>query len=234
MKKSVFVILLSVFTSVLLLGCEKNQNSPTEKIQSDLEWDSLNWVTDSAFGCFLDHYGDANFTLIVQSEIANYFHEIFLNNNFTYPVPDTLSDQEIRMYRIISNSISDYYLGSDSLSDFLNSLQHSNLYLNLSYEEKVRTSLFAHTIIGISKAVACISEQMESNLKQAPRQSYNNRNGDSRFERQISSCFSYQLDGHFETIMGSIAYMAQLPASAVWDTLICAEEIATGLWDHVS
>lgn len=62
----------------------------------------------------------------------------------------------------------------------------------------------------------------------------NNRNGDSRFERQISSCFSYQLDGHFETIMGSIAYMAQLPASAVWDTLICAEEIATGLWDHVS
>lgn len=48
------------------------------------------------------------------------------------------------------------------------------------------------------------------------------------------NCLRYQLDGHFETMSGSVGYLVGLPWSAIRDAVLCGEEISRGWWNHVN
>lgn len=133
---------------------------------------------------------------------------------------------------MINNDFRQYAYQYDILCARMANVDTMILYSSLSNDAKIRVTVFAYTFLGISKAFYTLSS-MELK-RQFPREHYNNREGDTRLERQLSSCMTYQLDGHFETTIGAIAYVAGMPGSALVDLAICGEEILGGLWNHVN
>lgn len=53
------------------------------------------------------------------------------------------------------------------------------------------------------------------------------------YERQLNNCMRYQMDGHLETVAGTLFFIGGLPFSALSDVVICNEEIIGGYWSHV-
>ncbi len=100
---------------------------------------------------------------------------------------------------------------------------------SVSDEEK---SIYEKTI-GVSNGF-CLLLDEENSKEQKPREAYTNNEGESRFERQMLNCLSYQIDGHLETIAGTILYISSMPQSFFGDLITCGNEIYNGMWNHVN
>ena len=232
--KSVIIIVVLFAFGLSFVGCEKEEDINVQKSAIHFDWNSLNWLSEASRNYYLDHYTEVGLVVESQQELNNYFNLIFNNYNFIYPLTSSISDNERKMYHTIVHIVSQYALSNSILRDYLNALKRDRQFINLDYHEKMRVAVFVKTIIGISEALEIINlEESLENSKQPPRPSYNSANGNSRFERQLNNCLSYQLDGHFETLAGSIVYIINLPMSFIWDNAICANEIYNGLWEHV-
>lgn len=227
MKKPLSILFTSILFAVLSFGCQK-ENLPS-KNPDDFYWENHDWFSQASEQCYLEIVSNTDTTLNKYKAIRDFYDSLFLVENYTYPVPKEISETEYDLYTRIRQELDSFSLSSDSLWIRIDSYQDDSSFCSLSFEEKERVAIFAHTLMGVSAAISNIIGQ-----KQPPRTSYNNRNGDSRFERQLSSCLQYQMDGHFETTIGTIQYIACMPWSFIWDNAICGEEILRGLWSHVS
>ena len=95
------------------------------------------------------------------------------------------------------------------------------------FEQQEEKSIYEKTI-GVSNGFCFFSKE------QKPREAYTNNEGESRFERQMLNCLSYQIDGHLETIAGTILYISSMPQSFFGDLITCGNEIYDGMWNHVN
>lgn len=95
---------------------------------------------------------------------------------------------------------------------------------SVSDEEK---SIYEKTI-GVSNGFCFFSKEQKS------REAYTSSEGESRFERQMLNCLSYQIDSHLETIAGTILYISSMPQSFFGDLITCGNEIYDGMWNHVN
>ena len=221
-----FILLLSIV--IAIVGCGRENITKDEPVVESL-WEAYDWVEDAALDCFFNIVLLEDTTVNKEVLISNYYDNLFQDMGFEYPTLTDTSAGEMNFYRTISALVSTFSLGNEILIDKIDSLQYTPAYYALDKDEKVRVAVYAKTIIGVSTAII----ESESNEKQGPRTSYNNTNGDTRYERQISSCMSYQLDGHFETLIGTIAYIGGLPGTLLVDFAVCNEEIIRGFWQHV-
>ncbi|MCR4856692.1 MAG: hypothetical protein K5890_00630 [Bacteroidales bacterium] len=226
MKKKLLFLFVAFITFVMYSSCDKEEIP--NKSSDVFYWENYDWFSLASEQCYLDIVLDTDSTLDKSEAIRVFYDSLFLIENYTYPVPKEISEAEYDLYTRIRMELDSFPLSSDILWLRIDSFQDDSTFCSLSFEEKERVAIFAHSIMGVSAALSNIIGQ-----KQPPRTSYNNRNGDSRFERQLSSCLQYQMDGHFETTLGTIQYIAGLPWSFLWDNAICGEEIMSGLWSHV-
>ncbi len=230
MKK--LFICFSISTVLLFFaGCEK-EPMPGKDFETAFNPETLSWIVDATADCCLQIVCGADYTESLEEEIAGYFEASFDVHEFVMPSMDSLSTLEKTFYDLINNDFKQYAYQYDILCARMANVDTMILYSSLSNDAKIRVTVFAYTFLGISKAFYTLSS-MELK-RQFPREHYNNREGDTRLERQLSSCMTYQLDGHFETTIGAIAYVAGMPGSALVDLAICGEEILGGLWNHVN
>lgn len=228
--KKIILYALSVIMSVLLIGCHKDDNFTTKETIQQFQWEDLDWISEMSACCFNQYVISTDTTINIVDSIFNFCSSCFSEHKFRIPaVNDSISDNEKYFYNTINQYISDYSIASNIVVDFIDSIPLSPYFIKLTNSEKIRVAVFSYTILGVSHAVS----ELQSGSKQPPRTSYNSANGDSRFERQLSSCLSYQLDGHFETLVGKMAYIASIPSSVLIDVAICGNEIYVGMWNHV-
>lgn len=100
------------------------------------------------------------------------------------------------------------------------------------FEQQEEKSIYEKTI-GVSNGF-CLLLDEENSKEQKPREAYTSSEGESRFERQLLNCLSYQIDGHLETIAGTILYISSMPQSFFGDLITCGNEIYDGMWNHVN
>lgn len=235
MKKIITHKLLIVFfVSIFLLGCNKTPENEHPKISITVNWDSYNWLIDASTNCVVKYIGDSNFSLESCSIISNFYTQLFQKQGFNYPIPNTILEQEKNFYEQICRSINLYSFCSTELVESLNNIPYSSDFLNLSANEKIRIIVFAKTIIGASNGFCILLEEEEESKEQKPREAYTRSEGETRFERQLLNCLSYQIDGHLETTMGTILYISGMPQNFFYDVIVCGNEIFNGLWNHVN
>lgn len=215
---------------VILLGCHKDDNFTTKENIQQFQWEDLDWISEMSTSCFNQYVFSTDTTINIVDSIFIFCSSCFSEHNYRIPtINDSISDNEKYFYSTLYQYISDYSFTSNIVIDFIDSIPFSPYFIKLTNSEKIRVAIFSYTILGISHAVS----DLQSGSKQPPRTSYNSANGDSRFERQLSSCLSYQLDGHFETLVGTLTYIASIPSSILIDVAICGNEIYLGMWNHV-
>ncbi|MBR4135064.1 MAG: hypothetical protein IKU03_01435 [Bacteroidales bacterium] len=225
---------LFIYSSILILfftGCEK-EPAPGKDFVFEFVPSTLSWIEQATSDCCLQLvYGEENVENLEQ-EITSYFDDLFILHNFAMPSTDSISSSERYFYDLINNYFKQYAYQYDSLCTCMANVDTLIVQSSLDFEAKVRVTVYAYTFLGISNAFCTIySTELK---RQFPRDHYNNGEGDTHLQRQLSCCMEYQLDGHFETTLGSIAYVAGLPGSALLDLAICGEEILRGFWDHVN
>lgn len=225
-------LLLPVFL-FFFFGCSHHQDFEQQKSTISVDWNSYNWLIDASTYCVVKYLKDSNFSLESKTLIDNFYSQLFQEHCFSYPIPKSVSDEEKSIYEKICNYISLYSFCSEDLVDSLNNIPHSSDFLNLTMNAKTRVVLFFKTIIGVSNGF-CLLLDEENSKEQKPREAYASSEGESRFERQLINCLSYQIDGHLETIAGTILYISSMPQSFFGDLITCGNEIYDGMWNHVN
>lgn len=225
-------LILLFFLITLFISCTNRESFHDEKCINQFDWDFYNWITDASYYCFTQYISDLSYSSEEQAAINEYYNQQFQLYDFNYPIPQGISVEEMHFYTLISQLLNQYSIFNDYFNEFLNGFQDDKLFKELGYDEKIRVTLLAKTLIGISEASVYIEQ--ENNKEQQPREAYTSANGESRFERRLHNCFSYRMDGHLETAVGTLIFIATLPYSLFDDIAICGNEIYKGFWNHVN
>lgn len=220
------------FLAFLAFSCTtKNNDLKNQHLASD--WSSYNWISEASSYCVENIITDTSLTTVqdVEDSIKAYLSAVFDTHCFEYPIPDELTELEISFYKEAGHLLSLYSIHSDTLREKLYELKEDDIFDELSFDEQERAVVFLQTVSGISKAFETMCNI--SICKQPDRTYYHSMEGDSRYERQLNNCMRYQMDGHLETVAGTLFFIGGLPFSALSDVVICNEEIIGGYWSHV-
>lgn len=228
-RVSTFVLLLA--SMILFSQCEKEGGS-SKDFGPDIFQDNYQWIEDATADCYTQIASDTSSASVLVEKVTLFFDSLLTLHNLQIPDADSISSSEKSFYEMMNTSFCAYVYQYDALNASFQNIYDDIVSSLLSSQEKIRLCVYYYTFLGISKAYYTMN--MPEDKRQYPREHYNSSDGATRWERQLNSCMQYQIDGHFETTMGTMIYILGMPAAAIHDAIICGEEIYSGLWNHVN